>query len=187
VSIGYGFLLYRDDGSPVGGVSLPGGAEANWYYFTFEIGNGHGHSTGGPEELLLLWAGGRALETLGALAREALAALRAARAAGGATPALRSFTASNFRTNLARLTGRIPEGAQAHHILPQEFAPQFQRLGLNIHDPRFGAWWQGGAHQQAASAYNQAWRQFLSTNPTAEQALQFAREISGSYGLTVGF
>jgi len=97
------------------------------------------------------------------------------------------FTARNFRANLGRLTGEIPEGVHAHHVFPRQFSAQFERLGIEINDPRFGAWWQAGAHQREAAAYNRAWRQFLSANPTTEQALQFGREISRQYGITVGF
>lgn len=86
-----------------------------------------------------------------------------------------------------RLTGGIPEGAHAHHVFPQKFAEQFGRAGININDPRFGTWWEAGAHQRAASAYNAAWERFLQTNPSTGQILQFGREISGQYGLRIGF
>jgi hypothetical protein len=110
-------------------------------------------------------------------------------AAGSAGARLRALTAGNFRTNLGRLTSGIPEGTQAHHVFPQKFAEQFGRSGINIHDPRFGAWWEAGAHGQAVSAYNRDWGEFFRANPTptVEQALQFGREISARYGLTVGF
>lgn len=96
------------------------------------------------------------------------------------------ISVSAVSTNLSRLTGEIPEGAQAHHVLPQQFASRFKALGLDIHDPRFGAWW-GPGHQQHAAEYNRAWNAFLSTNPTTEQTLQFARGIAGCYGLTTHF
>jgi hypothetical protein len=110
-------------------------------------------------------------------------------AAGGAGTRFLSFTQGNFRENLARLTGGIPEGAQAHHVFPVRFEAQFSRAGINIHDPRFGAWWEAGAHGRAATAYNKAWERFFELNPspTSEQLLQFGREIGGRYGLTLGF
>ena len=109
------------------------------------------------------------------------------KASTGAGAKLRVLTAGNFRTNLGRLTGRIPEGSQAHHVFPQRFAEQFGKSGINIHDPRFGAWWEAGAHQRASPAYNQAWERFLQSNPSTEQILQFGRQLSGQYGLHIGF
>jgi hypothetical protein len=101
----------------------------------------------------------------------------------------RPFTADNIRTNLGRLTGGIPEGADAHHVFPQKLANYFKRAGINIHDPRYGAWWETKAHQQAGFAYNAQWGKFFerSRSPSTEQILQFGREISASYGLRVGF
>jgi hypothetical protein len=110
-------------------------------------------------------------------------------AARGVAPALRSFTASNFRTNLGRLTGGIREGAQAHHVFPQKFGAAFEKAGINIHDPRFGAWWESGSHLKNASSYNAAWSEFFATtrNPTAEQIFQFGRNLSAEYGIPIGF
>jgi hypothetical protein len=104
-------------------------------------------------------------------------------------PKSRPFTANNFRTNLGRLTGGIPKGADAHHVFPQMFEENFTKAGLNIHDPRYGAWWETTAHQRAGYAYNVKWRQFFRVNgsPSAEQILQFGREISAEYHLHVGF
>jgi hypothetical protein len=110
---------------------------------------------------------------------------RAAANAGGA--ALKSFTKRNFRENLARTTGGVVEGAHAHHIFPQEFARRFERMGININDPGFGAWWGAGDHLGNARAYNQAWEEFLGTNPTRGQALEFGRNLARQYGLDVRF
>ncbi|HYV46080.1 MAG TPA: hypothetical protein VFA20_14520 [Myxococcaceae bacterium] len=104
-------------------------------------------------------------------------------------PKLRGFTEDNFRENLGRLTGHVPEGTDAHHVLPQEFRSQCRRAGINIDDPRYGAWWERTAHQQASSAYNNEWRKFFRNNPSpsAEQILQFGREMAAEYGLHVDF
>ena len=47
----------------------------------------------------------------------------------------KSFTRNNFRDNLGRLTGGIPDGMQAHHTLPYAFETEFSRIGINVHDP----------------------------------------------------
>jgi hypothetical protein len=114
------------------------------------------------------------------------AAAREAQAAGGGGKAL-AYTAANFRDNLSRLTGGIPEGAQAHHVLPQKFAAAFQKAGLNIHDPKFGAWWDAASHAKNSAAYNERWQQFLGTNPTADRIVKFAKDISGKYGYQTHF
>ncbi len=97
------------------------------------------------------------------------------------------FTADNFRENLARLTGKMPEGAHAHHVFPQVLEKEFQRVGINIHDPKFGAWWQRSSHLKDAARYNALWRKFLERNPTVEEILEFGRKLGGGFGFQVNF
>ena len=101
----------------------------------------------------------------------------------------RAFTSANFRENLARLTGGIPENAQAHHVLPQKFEEDFKRAGLNVHDPRYGAWWDSTEHAKRSAEYNQKWADFLRGGParSKDDVLQFARQTAGEYGLQVNF
>ena len=72
-------------------------------------------------------------------------------------------------------------------MFPQKFAVQFRKAGINIHDPRFGAWWETKAHQQAVFNYNAKWEQFMRGKRSAEEILQFGRKISAEHGLTIGF
>jgi hypothetical protein len=108
-------------------------------------------------------------------------------AAKGSGGGFKSFTESNFRENLARLTGQLPEGAHAHHVFPQALAKRFQELGINIHDPRFGAWWTQTSHLKNAVNYTQNWMKFLDGKPTFEQVLQHGRYLAGEYGFQVNF
>jgi hypothetical protein len=71
------------------------------------------------------------------------------------------FTEDNFRENLARLTGKMPEDAHAHHVLPQKHAKRFGELGFNVQDPRFGVWWERTSHLKNANRYNAQWEEFL--------------------------
>ncbi|MBN1206979.1 MAG: hypothetical protein JXB05_18995 [Myxococcaceae bacterium] len=103
--------------------------------------------------------------------------------AGGFKP----FTERNFRENLARLTGQLPEGAHAHHVFPHALKIKFQEKGINIHDPRFGAWWEQSKHLKNADRYNKKWEEFFRQNPTLEQILQFGREMGGEFGFQVNF
>lgn len=81
----------------------------------------------------------------------------------------------------------MPEDAHAHHVFPQALEEEFHVLGINVHDPRFGAWWHRSSHLKKASEYLQQWREFLSTSPTSEQVLQFGRELAGKYGFQVNY
>jgi hypothetical protein len=108
----------------------------------------------------------------------------AGKVAGGG---FKSFTEANFRENLARLTGKMPEDAHAHHVFPQAHVKAFQEVGIDIHDPRFGAWWDRASHQKKAYEYNERWRKFLADNPTREQILQFGRELANEYGFQINY
>lgn len=109
-------------------------------------------------------------------------------AATEAGPGFKPFTEGNFRENLARLTGQKPAGAHAHHVFPQKFIKEFQEAGINIHDPRFGAWWERTSHLKNTGRYNSKWEAlFQETNPTMEQILQFGRELGGEFGFQVHF
>jgi hypothetical protein len=101
----------------------------------------------------------------------------------------KSFTEDHFRENLARLTGQLPADSHAHHVFPQQFADKFQKAGLNIHDPKFGAWWERSSHLKKAAAYNERWRRFLFQKPipTLEQILQFGRELAREYEFQVHY
>jgi RHS repeat-associated protein len=101
---------------------------------------------------------------------------------------LLSFSKSNFRKNLIKLTGKNPgKDAMAHHVFPQKFGADFQKIGINIHDPKFGTWWNSSNHLQNAASYNKTWQQFLRNNPSKSQALDFGRKLMKQYGQTVGY
>ncbi len=99
----------------------------------------------------------------------------------------RALTKENFRYNLSGLTGEIPEGAEAHHVFPQAFESEFNQVGLNIHDPKFGAWWEAGEHGRRAYEYNQRWRAFLDTKPSQTQILDFGRKVMSDYNIPINY
>jgi hypothetical protein len=55
-------------------------------------------------------------------------------------------------------------------------------------DPRFGALMQGPAHRQLHNVlrYNSQWEKWFADNPTAtaDDALNFARNLAGAYGFS---
>jgi hypothetical protein len=98
------------------------------------------------------------------------------------------YTQSNFRRNLENRTP-IPRGMQdpeAHHMLPKELADQFDELfGINVHDPRWGAWAEGGWHQSVhAQGYNPEWARWLDANRGATLAdiVAQAQYMAQKYG-----
>jgi hypothetical protein len=54
---------------------------------------------------------------------------------------------------------------QAHHDLPQEYRARFEKLGIDIDDPAYLRWVEGGKHQSWSPAFNKEWRGFFETNP----------------------
>jgi hypothetical protein len=103
--------------------------------------------------------------------------------AGGFKP----FTESNFRENLARLTGELPAESHAHHVFPQKFAREFSEMGINVHDPKYGAWWARSSHLKKAVEYTKKWEQFISRNPTPEQVLKLGKALGAEYGFKIHF
>ena len=71
--------------------------------------------------------------------------------------------------------GNPPSGMikpQAHHDLPQaeRFRPHWDRVGLDIDDPAFGRWVEGGPvgdHQKWSAEFNREWDKFFNANSMA--------------------
>lgn len=71
---------------------------------------------------------------------------------------------------------------QAHHDLPQaeRFQKHWNRLGIDIDDPAYGRWVEGGPngnHQKWSYEFNKEWDKFFEKYPeaTLEQVLDFMR------------
>jgi hypothetical protein len=101
----------------------------------------------------------------------------------------RAFTSSNFRFNLGKISDVIPPNSHAHHVFPQRYAPDFFKAGININDPKFGAWWKASEHLKNANSYNAVWKDFFMKYPNATQPQIFdkGRSMLQLYGLPVGF
>ncbi len=77
---------------------------------------------------------------------------------------------------------------QWHHDLPQarEFQHHWERVGLNIEDPAYGRWVEGGPvgnHQKWSYEFNKEWREFFKANPkaTREEILRKMYEMREKY------
>lgn len=94
---------------------------------------------------------------------------------------------SGFRRELIEVTGGVRAGAHAHHVFPVKFQKQFARAGIDIADPRYGAWWEATDHLSNARAYNRAWEEFFQSSPGADEVLEFGKRIAADYGLDSHF
>lgn len=149
-------------------------SERDWVSVGFDI---IGMAVPGAPSASPAYKAGKALDKAGDIAK-----------AANKVDNFKSFTSRNFRKNLSKLTGSIPENAQAHHVLPQKFETFFSKVGINIHDPKFGAWWEKSDHLKSSSKYNKEWETFIeSGEKTADKVLDFAREIADDYGLDTNF
>ena len=76
----------------------------------------------------------------------------------------------------------------AHHVLPKEYAGKFAEKGINVHNPKYGAWWARHEHLSVhRRGYNRLWEQKFTENPTASQLLRFGRKLAAADGLEIGF
>ena len=71
---------------------------------------------------------------------------------------------------------------QAHHDLPQKFRNKFEKAGLDIDDPAYGRWVEGGpvgGHQKWSGAFQDEWEEFFATfpNPTRDQILDQMQKL----------
>ncbi len=67
-------------------------------------------------------------------------------------------------------------GAQAHHDLPWKWKDWFWENGFNVNDPAYGRW-VGQGHQSWSGAFNDAWEEFIGSNPTRDQIIDFWKWI----------
>ena len=100
---------------------------------------------------------------------------------------MRSYTQSNFRHNLQVLTQEEGVGMDAHHVFPKKFVDKFEGAGINIHDPRYGAWWESSSHQASAFGYNKSWEDFLIKSPNAAKILEYGRKLMAKHGIKINF
>jgi RHS repeat-associated protein len=137
-------------------------------------------------DLILTAVGGWVIGRVFQGGKWVLGMVRAGKAAKGSTQAFKAFTKSNYRHNLQVLTSKSGVGMDAHHIFPQasRFQQHWNRVGLNIHDPKNLVWWESGAHRGATGAYNKAWDAFFRQYPNAnfQQIQNFGKSLMKSYG-----
>ena len=99
------------------------------------------------------------------------------------------YTKSNFRKNLIKYSGETGENLEAHHVFPVKYEAKFKELGINIHDPQYGAWVDPSLHRHWSYAYNQEWNSFFNSEiaPSKEGAFALAKQLSEKYGFVIYF
>ena len=102
-----------------------------------------------------------------------------------------SFTRSNYRNNLIKLTEMSPSGSQthAHHVFVQKFNEKFLQKGINIHDPKYLTWWDAKSHLTNAKQYNDVWIDFFieNSNPTKAKILEQGKRMMAEQGIKTNF
>ena len=100
------------------------------------------------------------------------------------------FTKYNYRENLKIHTEKFPSSnMEAHHVFPQELGDKFLEKGINIHDPKYLAWWEKTPHRASAKQYNHNWRKFMSKTPeaTPSEILQKGKEMMSKHGIDTNY
>lgn len=104
-----------------------------------------------------------------------------------------TYNTGNFAKNLELRTGKKVANSQAHHVFPQtsEFTGFFNSKKIDIHDPKYGEWWESASHNKNWYNYNKAWKEFINS-PQGEKAsttdvLDFGRGLMNKYGFKVSF
>lgn len=101
---------------------------------------------------------------------------------------LKPLTRRNFRENLSRYTNTRPDlSHDAHHVFPKEFKEQFARLGIDVHHPKYGAWWEKNAHRSTWYDYNKAWEIRLRDIKSKEEALELGRQMMNKENIKINF
>jgi hypothetical protein len=95
-------------------------------------------------------------------------------------------TADNFRKRLVAATGENPKAMDAHHTLPKCKADLIENKvpGVNVHDTKWGAWWDSAANQGRNAQYNARVDDFLNSGTVnSEGDLEgMVRMLSGEFG-----
>lgn len=77
----------------------------------------------------------------------------------------RGFTKTSRSTLQRRMKERngnvVPEGKQAHHMLPWKFVDKFDNYGIDINDPQYGIWLETHEHLSKSKEYNAKWAEFF--------------------------
>ena len=92
-----------------------------------------------------------------------------------------------FRDRVAEQCNSDGVDQDAHHVFPQHFKPQFDDLGININETKYGTMINSGVHRGFSNEYDQDWFYFFKGSPTKDQAIRFGKMLSEKYGFKIYF
>ena len=69
----------------------------------------------------------------------------------------RTATKHNYRKVLQETTGKVGDGFEAHHTLPQKYRKQFEALDINIDEPGNVVWRKKENHRKQNYQHTKAW------------------------------
>ena len=81
----------------------------------------------------------------------------------------------------------MPGTVNMHTIFPKSFSNLFRKIGINVNDPRNGAWWDTQSHLRNSYEYNQCRKAFFSIEDvTAINARALAEFLAWFFGFDWG-
>ena len=73
---------------------------------------------------------------------------------------------------------------QAHHDFPKALRGDFEELGFDIDDAKYGRWVEGGPygdHQKLAKRFNDEWEDFFLSDRTEAEVLEHFKKMREKY------
>lgn len=101
------------------------------------------------------------------------ASLKAARS----TEKVVKATKNTYRKALQHATGKIGEGFEAHHTLPQKYRGKFEEMGINIDEPGNVVWREAKDHRKKSNALTKEWDDFMKRKSSEKEIEQFKSQI----------
>ena len=113
----------------------------------------------------------------------ASAAIKTARVANNVSDVVnvttRTATKHNYRKVLQETTGKVGDGFDAHHTLPQKYRKQFEALDINIDEPGNVVWRKKENHRKQNYQHTKKWDDVMNdpANHSQEKIYELREQI----------
>ena len=81
----------------------------------------------------------------------------------------RTATKHNYRKVLQETTGKVGDGFEAHHTLPQKHRSEFEALDINIDEPGNVVWRKKENHRKQNHQHTKKWDDYINNHPAANK------------------
>lgn len=81
----------------------------------------------------------------------------------------RTATKYNYRKVLQETTGKVGDGFEAHHTLPQKHRSEFEALDINIDEPGNVVWRKKENHRKQNHQHTKKWDDYINNHPEANK------------------